>query len=35
MDVMAMEPVIAHEKAHLARRDHWWKPMGFLILAVH
>ena len=31
----AMEPVIAHEKAHLARRDHWWKPMGFLILAVH
>ncbi len=35
MDAMAMEPVIAHEKAHLARRDHWWKPMGFLILAVH
>ncbi len=35
MDAMAMEPVIAHEKAHLARHDHWWKPMGFLILAVH
>ncbi len=35
MDMMAMEPVIAHEKAHLARRDHWWKPMGFLILTVH
>ncbi len=31
----SMEPVIAHEKAHLARRDHWWKPLGFLILAVH
>ena len=29
------EPVIAHERAHLARRDHWWKPAGFLILAVH
>ena len=35
MDTMAMEPVIAHEKAHLARRDHWWKPLGFLILTVH
>lgn len=35
MDAMAMEPVIAHEKAHLARRDYWWKPMGFLILTVH
>ena len=35
MDATAMEPVIAHEKAHLARRDHWWKPMGFLILTVH
>ena len=35
MDVSSMEPVIAHEKAHLARRDHWWKPLGFLILAVH
>lgn len=35
MDTTAMEPVIAHEKAHLARRDHWWKPLGFLILTVH
>ena len=35
MDAIAMEPVIAHEKAHLARRDHWWKPLGFLILTVH
>ncbi len=35
IDAMALEPVIAHEKAHLARRDHWWKPMGFLILTVH
>ena len=35
MDTITMEPVIAHERAHLARRDHWWKPLGFLILAVH
>ena len=35
MDATAMAPVIAHEKAHLARHDHWWKPLGFLILTVH
>ena len=35
MDAASMEPVISHEKAHLARHDHWWKPLGFLILAVH
>ena len=35
MDATSMEPVIAHETAHLARRDHWWKPLGFLILTVH
>ena len=35
IDATAMEPVIAHEKAHLARHDHWWKPLGFLILTVH
>ena len=27
--------VVAHERAHLARRDHWWKPLGFLLLAVY
>lgn len=27
--------VIAHEQAHLARRDHWWKPLGFLLLTVY
>lgn len=27
--------VIAHEKAHLKRRDHWWKPLGFLLLAIY
>lgn len=29
------EYVIAHEKAHLKRRDHWWKPLGFLLLSVY
>ncbi len=27
--------VLAHERAHLRRRDHWWKPLGFLILSIH
>lgn len=27
--------IIAHEKAHLQRRDHWWKPLGFVTLAIH
>ncbi|MDE6413710.1 MAG: M56 family metallopeptidase, partial [Eubacterium sp.] len=27
--------VLAHEKAHLKRLDHIWKPLGFMLLAVH
>jgi len=27
--------VIAHEQAHIRRKDHWWKPVGFLLLAIH
>lgn len=27
--------VIAHERAHLARRDHWWKPLGFVLLTIN
>ena len=26
---------MAHERSHLKRRDHWWKPLGFAILTVH
>ena len=26
--------VIAHETAHLQRGDHWWKALGFLLLAL-
>ena len=29
------EYVIAHERAHLGRKDHWWKPFGFLLLTVY
>ena len=27
--------VLAHERAHLQRKDHLWKPIGFLLLIVH
>lgn len=27
--------VLRHEAAHLRRRDHWWKPLGFLLLSVY
>ena len=30
-----MAYVIAHEKAHIRRRDHWWKPFGFLLLSIY
>lgn len=30
-----MEHVIAHEQAHIRRKDHWWKPLGFLVLTIH
>ncbi|MBQ8741578.1 MAG: hypothetical protein IJY79_08545 [Clostridia bacterium] len=29
------EYVIAHERAHIKRRDHLWKPLGFLLLTVY
>lgn len=30
-----LDYVIAHEEAHIHRRDHWWKPLGFLLLTLH
>ncbi len=27
--------VIAHERAHIARGDHWWKPIGFVLLSIY
>ena len=30
-----MESVIAHETAHLKRKDHWWKTVAFFLLSVY
>ena len=30
-----MEHVVSHEMAHVRRKDHLWKPLGFLLLALH
>ncbi|MBQ2736731.1 MAG: hypothetical protein IJF26_04800 [Clostridia bacterium] len=27
--------VLAHERAHLTRMDHIWKPVGYLLLMIH
>ena len=35
MSEETLDQVIRHEKAHLQRHDHWWKPVGFLLLAVY
>lgn len=35
MDDETRNHVVAHENSHLKRRDHWIKPLGFLILAVY
>ena len=35
MDGQDIRHVIAHEQAHILRKDHWWKPLGFLLLTLH
>lgn len=35
MDAQDAVHVIAHEQAHIRRKDHWWKPLGFLLLTIH
>ena len=35
LDEVQRQNVLAHERAHLARYDHWWKPLGFALLAVY
>ena len=35
MDDQNLSHVIAHEQAHIRRKDHWWKPLGFLLLTIH
>ena len=35
MDEAARDCVLRHERAHLRRWDHMWKPLGFVLLAVY
>lgn len=35
MDGQNLHHVVAHEQAHIRRKDHWWKPVGFLLLTVY
>lgn len=35
MEAQDQALVIAHEQAHILRRDHWIKPFGFLLLAIY
>ena len=35
MDDESIGHVLSHERAHIRRFDHLWKPLGFALLAVH
>lgn len=35
MDGKNLDHVVAHEQAHICRKDHLWKPLGFLLLTVY
>lgn len=35
LDGETLACVLRHEQAHLRRLDHWWKPLGFLLLTVY
>ena len=35
MDSETLELVLAHEKAHIKRRDYVWKPLGYALLSVY
>lgn len=35
VDQQTADHVLAHEMAHLQRKDHWWKPLGFALLTVY
>lgn len=30
-----LDYIVMHEKAHLKRKDHLWKPLGFVLLSVY
>jgi len=35
LDESCKTAVLAHERAHLRRHDHWWKPLGYGLLSVY
>ncbi len=35
IDGSSFGAILAHETAHIRRMDHWWKPVGYLILSVY
>lgn len=35
LDENAVSHVLAHETAHLHRGDHWWKPLGYVLLSLY
>ncbi len=35
MDELTRHHVLSHEKAHLKRLDHLWKPLGYVLLTFH
>ena len=35
VDEKDLEYIVAHEMAHIRRKDHLWKPLGFLLLVLH
>ena len=35
LDGQNLDHVVAHEQAHIRRKDHWWKPLGFVLLTLH
>ncbi len=35
MDTKTENLIVAHEKTHIQRGDHFWKPLGFVILSIY
>lgn len=35
VDESNINHIIAHEKAHIRRGDHWWKLIGYFVLMLH